>query len=116
MDSTEKYVESEIVEKPGAEAEPIVSITRGNIRKAVWGLAWPVLVTNILMTITGLLNAAFVGRLGYREAMAAVGLSEQILMVIFSVVMSVAVGTTALVARFTGAGDRQQAEEASRFG
>jgi putative MATE family efflux protein len=115
MDSTEKYVESELIEKTGTEAEePVVSITKGNIRKAVWGLAWPVLVTNILMTITGLMNAAFVGRLGYREAMAAVGLSEQILMVIFSVVMSVAVGTTALVARFTGAGERQQAEEAAR--
>ncbi|MGQ9698375.1 MAG: MATE family efflux transporter [Armatimonadota bacterium] len=104
----------EVPEPVGERLSTVDAITTGNVRKAVWNLAWPTLVANVLMTLTGVLNAFFVGQLGSRDAMAAVGWAEQILMVIFSVVMSVAVGTTALVARFVGARNLKDAEEAAR--
>lgn len=104
----------EVPEAIGERLSTVDAITSGNLRQAVWGLAWPTLVANVLMTFTGVLNAFFVGQLGSRDAMAAVGWAEQILMVIFSVVMSVAVGTTALVARFVGARNLKDAEEAAR--
>jgi len=104
----------EVPEPIGERLSTVDAITSGNLRQAVWGLAWPTLVANVLMTLTGVLNAFFVGQLGSKDAMAAVGWAEQILMVIFSVVMSVAVGTTALVARFVGARNLREAEQAAR--
>ena len=87
--------------------------TRGPLGAAVWALAWPTLVTNVLLSATGLINLIFVGRLG-KDALAVVGMSEQFVFLLFSIVTSVSVGTSALVARSIGAEDLEQAEAVSR--
>src|SRR2546423_1860014 len=91
----------------------VPTITEGHVARAVWGLAWPTVITNVLMSATGLINVIFVGRLG-KEALAVVGLSEQIFFLLMSIVTSVSVGTSALVARFIGARELKDAEAASR--
>lgn len=85
----------------------------GALGRAVWGLAWPTVATNLLMSGTGLINVIFVGRLG-KDALATVGRSEQIMFLLMSVVMSVSVGTSALVARFTGSDEPKEAGTAAR--
>ncbi len=92
---------------------PAVSITDGNLNHAVWSLAWPTVVTNIQFSATGLINMIFVGRLG-KDAMAVVGRSEVIMFLLMSVITSVSVGASALVARAIGGGDLKTAETASR--
>jgi putative MATE family efflux protein len=114
MDASEKEIEAELEEVGPPGMQQVASITSGSIPRAVWGLAWPTLIANVLMTVTGLINALFVGRLGSGDSIAAIGFAEQILMMVFSIMMSVVVGTTALVARFTGARDTANAEEAAR--
>ncbi len=78
------------------------------IRAAVINLAWPVVAEMGLQTATQVIDMAMVGRLG-PVAIAAVGLSFQPLMLAMAVFAGVAVGTTALVARSVGAGDRETA-------
>ena len=79
------------------------------LRRAVWQLTWPVIAEQSLMTLVQIVSMAMVGRLG-PEAIAASGLSNYPFMLISSTFMGLSVGTTALVARFFGAGDRRGAE------
>ena len=65
-------------------------------------MAWPSVMTFLLMTTNAIVDRVFVGTLG-RDALAAVGVGGQLLFLLVSLSMAVSVGTTALVARFTGA-------------
>ena len=67
----------------------------------------------LLQTATMLIDAAFVGRLG-AAALSAVGLAMQIMLVLMAISAAVSVGTTALIARFVGANEPRNAEEAVR--
>ena len=88
-------------------------IVNGHVWKTVWWLAWPSVITMLLQTANGLIDIAFVGRLG-AGALSGVGLASQIMMILMSISTAVSVGTTALVARFIGANQRKDAEEAVR--
>ena len=74
----------------------------GAIRRLVFNLAWPVIVENLLQTAVGFVDLLMVSRLG-AAAIAGVGISVQVLFVIFAAISAIATGTTVLVARFTGA-------------
>jgi len=78
----------------------------------VVGLAWPVVVEQLLGTAVGLVNMYVVGRMG-AEAIAAVGLSNQLRMLLMALFSAVGVGATVLIARYTGA---QEFEEANLIG
>lgn len=78
------------------------------IRRAAWQLTWPVIADQSLMTLVQVVNMAMVGRLG-ASAIAASGLSFQPFMLVSNTFMGLSVGTTALVARFIGAGDQKKA-------
>jgi putative MATE family efflux protein len=79
---------------------------------AVWRIAWPSVLTFGLMTTNSILDRIFVGRLG-PDALAAVGVGGQVMFVTVALAMAITVGTTALVARFTGARQRSEAERAT---
>ncbi len=81
-----------------------------NIRYEVWSLAWPVIISFSLDSIMGLAAMLMVGRLG-AEAVGAVGLATQILGAVRAGIAAVGTGTIALVARYVGANDRDNAEE-----
>lgn len=78
------------------------------ILAATWALAWPVVVEQALAMVSQVVDMAMLGRLG-AESVAAVGLSMQPFMLINSAFMGLSVGTTALAARATGAGNREEA-------
>ncbi len=83
---------------------PSAGQRRRNMHSRVMRLAWPVMTEQILATITQMVDVAMVGRLG-AAAIAAVGISIQPLMLVFSIFGALSVGTTAVVARSIGAGD-----------
>src|SRR5258706_16241844 len=89
-----------------------IEISAGQIRREVWRIAWPSVLTFALMTTNAILDRAFVGTLG-RDALAAVGVGGQLIFLLVSVTMAISVGTTALVARFTGADDHNEAVRAT---
>lgn len=90
---------------------PIVSQpTLREIHKTVWNIAWPSVTTMLLHTINGLMDVAFVGHLEHSaSALSATGVGGSVIFLLISLSMAVSVGTTALVARFTGAKQSQNA-------
>ncbi len=98
---------------PGASGKKrIIDVTRLEsgraIHAAVWSLAWPSVMTMLLQTFNGLMDTLFVGHLpDARLALAATGIGGQVVFLLISLAMGVSVGTTALVARFTGADNHE---------
>lgn len=73
----------------------------------------PVLAEMMLIALVSMVDLIQVGRLG-PWAITSVGLSNQMLFVAMSIFISLNVGATALVARFTGANRPDEATEAAR--
>jgi putative MATE family efflux protein len=76
-------------------------------------LAWPTIAGNLLYSIVGLVNTKIVGSLG-ASAVAAVTAGHRMFFVLQAILMAITAGTTALVARAWGAGDRDEAERVTR--
>ncbi len=86
--------------------------TNRGLHRAVWMLAWPSVLTMLLQTANSFTDRFFVGRLG-PDALAAAGVGGQLMFLLFSVGMSISIGTTALVARFAGSRDHDGATVAA---
>jgi putative MATE family efflux protein len=80
----------------------------GHDRKHIFSLAWPVILNNIFLTLVWMVDMMMVGRLG-PNAVAAVGVSGQMFTMIMAITLAVTTGTIALVARYTGAKDKDKA-------
>ena len=74
----------------------------------IWELAWPAIIGNLLNSSVSIVGAIAVGTLG-AAALAATTAGERIFFVLQAVLMAITAGTTALVARAWGAGDRVEA-------
>ncbi len=81
------------------------SIVEGPLRVAVWKLAWPTMLTNIIGGLQGMVDHVLVGHLVGYQANAAIGVSWQIFLVVIAFISSLFTGMSVLVARFAGAGD-----------
>ena len=93
--------------------EPQLMVGKTETRRKILYLAWPAIVENLLHTMVGIVDTAMVGRLG-AASLAAVGLGNQISMVGLTVFSALATGSTALVARHIGAGERGKAGDVAR--
>ena len=81
------------------------SIVEGPIRSAVWKLAWPTMLQNVIGGIQGLVDHAMVGHYVGFQGNAAIGVSWQIFLVVIVFITSLFTGMGVLVARFAGAND-----------
>jgi putative MATE family efflux protein len=88
------------------------SIIEGPLRGAVWKLAWPAMLTNIIGGLQGVIDHAMVGHFVGYTGNAAIGVSSQIFIVDIIIIMSLFTGMSVLVARFVGAGDGARADRA----
>lgn len=84
------------------------SIVEGPLGPAVWKIAWPTMLTNIIGGIQGIIDHALVGNLVGFTGNAAIGVSVQLWIVVIVFVSSVFIGMSVLVARFAGAGDAEK--------
>jgi len=85
--------------------------SEAKVGSAVNSLALPIIVENLFQTALGTANMVMVGRLG-EAAIAGVGSSNQLVMVMQASIAALTTGTTVLVARMSGA---RQPEEADRI-
>jgi putative MATE family efflux protein len=80
-------------------------IVRGPLSRAVWKLAWPTMLQNVIAGLQGIVDHTLVGHYVGFTGNAAIGVSWQIFLVVIVFVGSVFTGMGILVARFAGAGD-----------
>ena len=81
------------------------SIVEGPIIGAVWKIAWPTVLQNVIGGMQGIVDHAMVGRYVGFSGNAAVGVAFQIFLVVIVFVMSIFTGMGVLVSRFAGAND-----------
>ncbi|BCU80990.1 MATE family efflux transporter [Polycladomyces abyssicola] len=97
------------------KAKSVVSdtITIREKISTVMTLAWPAIVENTLQTLVGFVDTLFVSKLGLAEV-SAVGITQRILELYFAVFMAIGVGSTALIARYIGANQIEQARRVAK--
>ena len=83
------------------------SIVEGPVLGAAWKIAWPSVVQNMIGGMQGMVDHAMVGHFVGFTGNAAVGVANQIFIVIIVFVMSIYTGMGVLVSRFAGAGDSE---------
>jgi putative MATE family efflux protein len=81
------------------------SIIEGPLGRAVWKIAWPTMITNIIGGLQGIVDHVLVGHLVGYTGNAAIGVSWQIMLVVIVFISSLFTGMSVLVARFAGAGE-----------
>ena len=86
------------------------SLVEGPLNAAVWKLAWPTMLTNIVGGLQGMVDHIMVGNFVGYTGNAAIGVSWQIFIVVIVFMMSLFTGMSVLVARFAGAGDEEKAD------
>lgn len=79
------------------------SIVEGPIGPAVWRLAWPTMLQNVIAGLQGIIDHVLVGNFVGYTANAAIGVSWQIIIVVIVFISSLFTGMAVLVARFAGA-------------
>ncbi len=79
-------------------------ILSGNIEKTMLSLALPVMATNLVQTIYGLVDTFFVGKLG-NAPMAAVQLSFPINFLVLALGMGMSIAATSMIAQYAGRKD-----------
>lgn len=84
------------------------SIVEGPLGRAVWKIAWPAILTNLVSGIQGWVDQIMVGNLIGFQANAAIGASFQIFLLVITFIGSIFIGMSVLVARFTGANDHEK--------
>jgi MATE family, multidrug efflux pump len=84
------------------------SIVEGPIGAAVWKLAWPTMLQNIIAGLQGIVDHAMVGHFVGYTANAAIGVSWQIIIVVIVFLSSLFTGMGVLVARFAGANEPEK--------
>ncbi|HXV61054.1 MAG TPA: MATE family efflux transporter [Vicinamibacteria bacterium] len=84
------------------------AIVEGPISRAVWKIAWPTMLQNVIAGLQGIVDHTLVGRFVGFTGNAAIGVSWQIFLVVIVFVASVFTGMGILVARFAGAGEPEK--------
>ena len=82
-------------------------LTKGSIFRNVISLAWPMVLGNVLQNAFNVVDMIFVGRLG-PTSIAAVAICGLLMSITWTLLVGLSVATTAMVARFYGAGDTAQ--------
>ncbi|MGD0780812.1 MAG: MATE family efflux transporter [Dehalococcoidales bacterium] len=88
-------------------------LTKGSIISNLWTLSWPMTISTTIMMLGPIIDMVWIGKLGSAD-MAGVGISGIVVSLINSLIMGLFTGLRAMVARFVGAGDKEQANRVAQ--
>ncbi len=83
-------------------------IVEGSLSHAVWRIAWPTMLQNLIGGLQGIIDQVMVGQYVGHTGNAAIGVSLQIFILVIVFISSVFTGMGVLVSRFAGAGDQEK--------
>ena len=86
------------------------SIVEGPLKNAVWKIAWPTVLTNMIGGLQGIIDHALVGHIVGFRGNAAIGVSLQIWITVIVFIASIFSGMSVLVARAAGANDHEKVD------
>jgi putative MATE family efflux protein len=84
------------------------SIVEGPLGPAVWRIAWPTMLQNMVAGLQGIIDHVMVGHFVNYLGNAAIGVSWQIIIVVVVFISSLFTGMGVLVARFAGANEPEK--------
>jgi putative MATE family efflux protein len=87
------------------------SLTNGSIVRPILALSLPTLAGSVLQSTFNIVDLYFIGRVG-TEAIAAVSVAGTIMMLIITGNVGIAIGSTALVSRYSGGGETEKLRRA----
>lgn len=87
---------------------PDRSLVDGPLPAAVWKIAWPTMLQNVIGGLQGIIDHVMVGHFVGYTGNAAIGVSWQVFLVVMVFVSSLSTGMSVLVARFAGAGELEK--------
>ena len=93
--------------------ENLVTLEREKIYQDLWRLSWPVMIFMVFQTTLELVDLYWVGYLG-TDAVAALSLSNSLFWMLFTFSDLISIATLALVARYRGAGDKDNVAVVAR--
>lgn len=88
-------------------------IVSGSLTKAIWTLSWPLMIRMAAVSLASFTDIWIAGKLG-ADTQAAIGICAQVWFFLLMVTVALSAGTTALVSRYWGAKDYENAIEAAR--
>lgn len=95
-------------------AEIMVELTENytakEMRIRILKLAWPAVLRMFLQSVVGIVDVMMIGSLG-AAALAAVDMSNRLMFVLIGALTALTIGSTALVARYTGAKNQEKANQ-----
>src|SRR5215471_2388487 len=95
------------VERSGADALPPAHLQKQALDRDIWAMAWPAILSFVVVNVVDVIDVALVGRLG-RQSVAAWGYATQSVHLVETLVQSVGIGCVALMARAAGARDPER--------
>lgn len=90
------------------------NIVEGSLWKAIWLLSWPMLIRMAAASLASFSDVAVAGRLG-SNAQAVIGICGQIWFFLLMIIVAISAGTTAMVSRYWGAKDLENAGAAAKY-
>ncbi len=89
-------------------AHPKYDYTEGSLGRAILLLSVPMVLEMLMESLFVVCDVYFVGRLG-KEAVATVGLTESMMVIVYTLAIGLSIGAMAMVARRTGEHDAEGA-------
>lgn len=90
-------------------------LTQGKLLPGILRLSWPIMLSQLLFMVPNLYDAIWLGKLG-AGAQAAAGLATSVRITLISVLMALSGASGAVVARYVGAKDQENANLATLQG